>query len=141
MASFVVSRNTLLKNEISAVERVLAFHTTMHRQSFKSMDCITNLLHSIFLDSLIVTKNPCAITKAEAIITSGVISTHAIDILLKDLREITYLSISTYHRHGNKKYFPVFDHSKCGIQTRLFNLRESSNEMANTIATFLEMSP
>lgn len=84
----------------------------------------------------------CARTRTEVFITE-VISPHTIDILLKDLRKIPYLSVSTGScNHGDKKIFPMvikyFDHLKCGIQTRLLDLRETSNETPNAIATFLE---
>ncbi|XP_033222612.1 uncharacterized protein LOC117176470 [Belonocnema kinseyi] len=142
MASFVVSGNTRLDNQISAAEGVLAFHTIMHHQSLKSIDCANNLLHSIFSDSPIARRMSCARIRTEVIVKE-VICPHTIDIFLKDLIKIPYLSVSTdSSNHGNKKIFIVviqyFDHLKCGIQTRLLDLRETSDETANTIATLLK---
>ncbi|KAH9629293.1 hypothetical protein HF086_008375 [Spodoptera exigua] len=67
-----------LTDQISAAEATLAFHTVKHHQSFKSMDCTSQLVKAIFADSNTAKSISCARTKTEAIVT-GVISPWVIE--------------------------------------------------------------
>lgn len=87
-------------------------------------------------------KISCARTKTEAII-SGVFSPHSIDVTLKEISGTPFISVSTDgSNHGNIKLFPIvvqyFDLSKGGIQVRILDLYEVTNEKACTIAGIIE---
>lgn len=142
LLNFVVHKSTPAALKVWAAEGALAFHTVMHHNSFKSMDCTPTLLRMMFNDSETAKKISCARTKTEAII-SGVFSPHSIERTLKVLSETPFISISTDgSNHGNIKLFPIvvqyFDASQGGIQVKMLELKEVSNEKACTIAAIIE---
>ncbi|XP_067214547.1 protein FAM200B-like [Linepithema humile] len=142
MTNFVVHKSTPLALKISAAEGTLAFHIMKHHNSFKSMDCTSTLLRTLFDDSDIAKKISCARTKTEAII-NGVLSPHCILMVSNDLKNISFVSISTdSSNHGNKKLFPIvvqyFDHIQGGIQVRMLDLQEINNETAETVTSLIE---
>lgn len=73
MSDFVVDKSTPEAFKVWASEATLAFHTVKHHQSYRSLDCTSKLLTSIFKDSPTAKKISCSRTKAEAIST-GVLS-------------------------------------------------------------------
>lgn len=142
MNKFVVQTETVLALQIWIAEGTLAFHTVKHHQSFNSMDCTSVIMRNIFTDSVIAQKMSCARTKTEAIIT-GVLAPHSIQILIQDLQNVPYLSICTdSSNHGNIKLFPLvlqyFDYAKNGINVRILDLQETTNEKAKTVADMIE---
>lgn len=141
-ANFMIPRFTRLEEKVHACEGALAFHVTVHHQSFRSQDCTSVLLREIFGDSEIAQKMTCARTKTEAIVCN-VIAPHVVEIVDKQLAKALYVSISTdASNHGHIKLFPIvvqfFDYIENGIQVRMLDLIETTNEKADTVAKALE---
>lgn len=132
-----------LTDKISAAEATLAFHTVKHHQSFKSMDCTSQLVKAIFADSNTAKSISCARTKTEAIVT-GVISPWVIEQVQVSLQNVNYLGVSTdASNHGAEKIFPImiqfFDWQE-GIKTKLLDVLSTPNETADTITEIIKTS-
>lgn len=141
MTQFLIQKETPQALKIWIAEATLAFHTVKHHFSFKSMDCAATLLRSILPDSEIAQKISCARTKTEAIV-SNVWAPYAIEILVNDLKNIPYVSVSTDStNHGNIKVFPIvvqyFDHTQDGTQVKLLDLQDTKNEKSETISELI----
>ncbi|KAL4709414.1 hypothetical protein ACJJTC_001210 [Scirpophaga incertulas] len=123
-----------LTDQISAAEATLAFHTVKHHQSFKSMDCTSQLVKAIFADSNTAKSISCARTKTEAIVT-GVISPWVIEQVQVSLQNVNFLGVSTdASNHGAEKIFPImiqfFDWQE-GIKTKLLDTKIEDIEKEN----------
>lgn len=140
VTSFFASTFSKQSHQIAAAEGTLAFHTVRHHFSFRSCDCSHNLLKFILPDSKIAKKILCARTKTEAIVT-GVLAPLSIDILIKDLRDVEFISVATdASNHGDKKLFPVFLQyysNEFGITVKLIKIKALPNETSQTVFEFL----
>ncbi len=89
-------------SELTAAEGTFAYHTVVHNQSFKSMDCTSKLIRKSF-----ESKFTCNRTKSEAIIVN-VLYNHAVEELNSELQLANYVSIfSDTSNHKDVKLFPV----------------------------------
>lgn len=137
MDSFVIPKSSPLAFTVWASEATLAYHTVKHHFSFSSMDCTAPLTRILFKDSEIGQKLTCSRTKTEAII-NNVLAPYSIDLIVKNLEKIPFISISTdSSNHGSQKLFPLilqyFDYEKSGIEVKLIALQETTNEKAETV--------
>lgn len=82
MTQFVVQIATPESLKVWAIEGTLAYHTIKHHQSFRSMDCTSLLIRSIFVDSSLAKKISCARTKNESIV-NGVLSMHSMMMIIR----------------------------------------------------------
>lgn len=138
MDSFVI--NSSENSAIRAAEAVLSFHTVKHHQSFRSMDCTSKLLQTMFSDSTIAKKITCGRTKTEAII-QNILGPFSLDICRNELENVQYVSVATDgSNHGANKLFPIviqfFKFDK-GIKSYLLDIVSVSNEKATTISEIL----
>lgn len=141
MKKFTYNKSTPEALAVWAAEGIMAFHTVRHHQSYRSMDCTSQLMRKLFSDSKVGKNISCARTKVEAIV-NGVLSGHSIETILQDLKNIPFFSIGTdSSNHGSLKMFPLivqfFDPDKGGIVVRLLNVKETKNETSETIATMI----
>lgn len=126
---------------VNAAEGTYAFHTVKHHHSYRSMDCTTNLVKKAFPDSNTSKKFSSARTKTEAVVNS-VIAPHSVELALEALKDIPYCGIaSDGSNHGAVKIFPIviqyFDWKKGGVQSTLIEIKDTPDETADTIATYL----
>lgn len=127
--------------KISAAESTLALHTVNHHHSFRSMDCTSVLLKTIFPDSNIAQGISCARTKTEAIVT-GVITPWVLNKIQQSLESIECIGVSTdASNHGAEKIFPIliqfFDWQE-GITTKVLDVMNTRNETAETITEIIK---
>ncbi|CAK1597427.1 unnamed protein product [Parnassius mnemosyne] len=127
-------------NKSSAVDATLAFHVVKHHQSYKSMDCTSQLLKNLFHDSDLAKNLACASTKTEDII-NNVIAPYTIEILLKKLEDIVFFGLSTdASNHNADKIFPIiiqyFDW-KTDMESKMLEFTSLENETSLTIANYL----
>ncbi|CAB4067592.1 unnamed protein product [Lepeophtheirus salmonis] len=81
-----------IHTSVTAVEGILPFHTIKHHNSYISMDCCTSgSRRKILPDSRTVKKISTARTKTEAIVNTVIVS-HSVEVALKELKEIPFLS-------------------------------------------------
>lgn len=128
------------EQKVIAAEATLAFHNTCHNNSFRSVDCTHKLLPKLFPDSKIAAKISCGRTKTEAIM-KGVLAEYSLQVHLKQLEDIDYLSVGTDgSNHGSTKLFPVvvryFDVKK-GIVHFLLDFKSLPNETSDTITEYV----
>lgn len=126
---------------VNAAEGTYAFHTVKHHHSYRSMDCTTNLVKKAFPDSNTSKKFSSARTKTEAVVNS-VIAPHSVELALEALKDIPYCGIATDgSNHGAVKIFPIviqyFDWKKGGVQSTLIEIKDTPDDSADTIATYL----
>lgn len=119
------------------MEGTFAFHTIIHNQSFRSMDCTTKLLKKICNE-----KFSCARTKCESIVTS-VFNEYCKKMLLENLDSVSYTSISILSdasNHNEIKLYPIlvryFD-IKNGIQIKILNLESIEGETSDILSNHL----
>lgn len=129
------------RDEVSAAEATLVFHTVKHNQSFNSLDCSVPLQKCLYADSNIAKEVTCARTKAEAIL-KNVLAPYVLKRILDELSEIKYISASTdASNHGAIKLFPLliqyFDYMKDGIQVSLIDIQSQQNETSETISNYV----
>lgn len=140
LTKFLTTRFTKLDNQIAASEGALAFHVLKHHHSFRSNDCTSKFLKTIFPDSEIAKRLSSAKTKTRAIATN-VISPYCLRMILKSITEISFISISTdASNHGNIKIFPLliqYFSVTDGISTKLLYLDALKNETSETITAFI----
>lgn len=121
--------------DLALQEGIYAYHTVRHNHSFRSMDCTSNLNKKF--------SNPkfaCARTKCEAIVTN-VFAPWANDELIKDLKDVQYVSLSvdtSNNRHVKLlpvlvRYFKAYEGSSC-VQTKLVDFVELKGETSEHIA-------
>lgn len=105
------------------------------------MDCTSNLLKTIFPDSVLASSLSCARTKTEAII-NNVIAPYAIQQIITSLSDIKFIGVSTdASNHNAEKIFPImiqyFDVQNGGIQTKLLDVTSTPNETAETVTNII----
>lgn len=129
-----------MDKQLSAQEATFAYHTVMHNQSFKSMDCTSDIIKSLFNN-----KFACSQTKTRAIITN-VIAPFAVEQIMKELKEAQFISVMIdSSSHTDLKLVPVmvrFYHPGKGIVVRLLEMVnfgvESSEHLTSYVLEVLE---
>lgn len=146
MTDFFSKPGTKIEEEVAVAECTMAFHTVKHHQSYRSTDCTSSLLNTLFHNSETGKKYSCARTKTEAII-NNVLAPFSIQSILEDLEEqsIMYLGVATDgSNHKSTKLFPVliqyFDFKNGGLQSKLIQMKSVANETAQTISTHIRES-
>ena len=129
------------QDQVAAAEATMAFHSVRHHHSYNSNDCTSKLVSKIFPYSEVSKKYACARTKIEAVVNI-VIAPFLIKSILNDIEsgEIMYLGVATDgSNHKSTKLFPIviqyFDWQKGGLQSKLIEVKSTTNECAVTIAT------
>ncbi|XP_071038982.1 uncharacterized protein [Parasteatoda tepidariorum] len=122
--------------DLATYEGTLAFHTIRHNQSFRSMDCTSNLQKK-FVDK----KFSCARTKCEAIAVN-VFSPWAFLELKKDLQSVQFVTISyDTSNHNHVKLLPIlvryfqWDCAKDPINNKLVSLNEIKGETVKILSS------
>lgn len=105
------------------------------------MDCTPKLNSVIYSDSEIARKVTCARTKTESIINK-VLAPHSVDVTIECLSGISCFGVCTDgSNHGNYKVFPIilqyFDYRAGGIQTKVVEVKTTTNETSETIASYV----
>lgn len=141
LETFVFSNKDKDSKFIRAAEGAMAYHNVMHHQSYRSLDCLIPLMKREFPDSNICQKMACGRTKAEAIV-NNIFGPHTIDLVMNDLNDISYISISTdASNHGALKIFPIliqyFDYKNGGTKCKLLDITSQPNEQSDTIANMI----
>ncbi|KAL3111679.1 hypothetical protein niasHT_010631 [Heterodera trifolii] len=138
------SAPTNLDRQTAAAEGVWAYHTAQHAQSFKSANCVSDLLPKIFPDSKIAANYGSKRDKSAAIITR-VLAPHSVYTTLQEMSGLPFsLSIDSSN-HKTTKLFPLvvrYFNPKKGISVKLIDLEElggeTSAEIYNWIIKILE---
>lgn len=117
--------------ETAAAECLFSYHTVMHNQSFRSMDCTSKLIKNLY-DK----KFSSARTKTEAIVTD-VIAPYAMELVTADLSTVPFISVSTdASNHHATKLLPVLGQyfsPKTGIQVKLLDMHSIPGETSDII--------
>lgn len=121
--------------KLAASEGVFAFHTVVHNQSFRSMDCTSKLLQKLFDE-----KFACARTKAEAI-ALNVLAPSAADELKADLEGAKFISVfCDASNHKDLKVFPImirYFSSAAGVQTKLLDVNTLPGETSVMVSQYI----
>lgn len=123
------------EKKLAIMEGTFAFHTIVHNQSFRSMDC-TNKLIKKFHNP----KFSCARTKCESIIT-GVFKEYCEKLLEENLNSVSFVSIlSDASNHNEVKLYPIlvryFD-IRSGIQIKILKLKSIEGETSEILSDLL----
>lgn len=123
------------EKQLAVMEGTFAFHTIIHSQSFRSMDCTTKLLKKFHN-----AKFSCARTKCEAIIKS-VFKNYCDTILAEDLKNAKFVTIlSDASNHNEIKLYPIlvrYYNVTKGIQVKILNLESIEGETAEILSNRL----
>jgi len=126
----------------AATECLFSYHTVMHNQSFRSMDCTSKLIKTLY-DK----KFSSARTKTEAIVTD-VIAPYTMEQVTRELNAVQFVTVSTdASNHQSTKLLPVLVQyflPRTGIHVKMLDMHsvpgETSdivtNAMIDTIETF-----
>jgi hypothetical protein len=102
---------------LAAQETNFAYHTAVHNQSFKSMNCTTTVVKKLFND-----KFTCSQRKCRAIIAS-VIAPFATKHILQELKEDCFISVLIdSSNHLNEKLVPLivrYFHAEKGVMVNM----------------------
>lgn len=120
---------------LAAEEGLFTFHTIKHNHSYRSMDCTSTLVRSLFEK-----KFSCGRTKCEAIVVN-VLAPFALREITKDLQEAKYVSVMVdTSNHNNLKLVPVlvryFIPNK-GIEIKLLEFQNLSGETAEMLTNHI----
>jgi oligoribonuclease (3'-5' exoribonuclease) len=131
LSKYFVKSNSKPDESVCAAEGTLAFHTAVHHNSFKSMDCTSKLLREIFNDSEVAKRISSARTKTQAIVNS-VLAPLAVQEVIKSLQDIPFCGVSTdASNHGAVKIFPMliqyFNYENGGLQIKLLEVESKPN--------------
>lgn len=106
LPNFFVRKETLEEQDISKAELSCVFHNVTHGLSYNSLDCQVKLAPCIYTDSKIASKISCRRTKVAAI-ARNVLSPHAIEQVVQELKEAEYFSVASDASNiGNVKTYP-----------------------------------
>lgn len=129
--SFFIRKESNEENLITKAELVEVFHNVTHGLSYNSFDCHTKVVPKIYVDSKIASKMSCGRTKAAAI-ARNVLGPFSQDLVLQELKEVGYYSISSDASNiGNIKTYPYaiqYFHPRVGICRKLLDFYEDSKE-------------
>jgi len=127
---------------VLVAEGVFSFHTVKHHSSYKRAYCTSFLFKTIFPDSEIARKFWASWSTTK---TNSAIAPHTIDNIMQTLKNNTLscCGVATYAgSHNAVKVFPVviqyFDRKNCGLQSKLIEVQQQSNEAADTPAQYIK---
>lgn len=127
---------TTLDNQTAAMEGVWAYHVINANNSFKSSDCASKIFTTCFN----LKKFSCSRKKCQAIIT-GVFAPYTKELVLKDLKQCSYVTICTdASNHGNIKIFPVLVRyfiPTVGVCVRVLDVSSERGEKSEIIANLI----
>lgn len=128
-------RNTTFSSDekkLAIAEGTMAYHAICHNQSFRSMDCTSNLIRKLFNSSF-----TCARTKCERIVVS-VFKKFSDDLLEADLKETNFVTIlSDASNHNELKLYPVlirYFNAVSGVQTKILDLSCITGETSEILS-------
>lgn len=125
MSKFV-TKNESEKNEILAKEAVFAYHTVKHNHSFRSLDCTSKLISTLFDQ-----KFSSARTKSEAIV-KNVLAPDCQKQLMQELSETSCFTLMVdSSNHGAQKLVPIvvrYFHVPSGINVKVLELETLPGE-------------
>lgn len=132
------------KDNVTAAELALTYHTIKHNLSYTSMDCTVKLNKIIYVNSSTATSIRLARTKMEALVTE-VLGPYALQNVIDDLNsDNLYFCLQTdASNKKNIKLFPLvvqYFTAKNGIQSKLIDFYENSNESADGMLHAIEKS-
>lgn len=124
-----------VEQKIALSEAIHSFHVVNHNQSFRSMDCMTDIIQTLYEP-----KFSCRRTKTAAII-KNVLGDYAAKLLKDDLSKAAFITIMTdSSNHKATKLFPVlvryFDWN-VGVGCKLLDLETLDGETSDMISEFL----
>ena len=131
------SRKTLRDGEskLAALEGAFAYHTIYHGQSFRSLDCTTQLLK--------VAHNPrftCGRTKAQALV-SNVFLPHFQKELRKDLSNAHFVTaFFDAFNHGATKLIPIlirYFNKDSGVCVKILDIEDVKGETSELLTDLL----
>lgn len=119
------------EKQLALAEGLFSFHTINHNQSFRSMDCTSQLIKTLFNK-----KFSCARTKTEAIVCN-VFAPYGFAELEKDLDKATFVSLySDTSNHHDIKLYPTvvrFFDFEAGIKIRILDFISIPGETSEII--------
>lgn len=147
MNTFFTKKSSSDDKKVAATEITFVYHTVVHNHSYNSLDCTMKLNATCFADSKISKMLHCGRTKA-ASITKNVLLPDCVNLCKEYLlgkflnyNNVLYYTLATdASNKGNKKMFPVilyFFHPKTGLNTKLIDFIEQSDESSSAIAESL----
>lgn len=120
------------EKKLAVSEATLCFHTVMHNQSFRSMDCTSKLLQKFFEK-----KFACARTKSEAII-KNVIAPFIMSLVQDELKQVSFVtSYCDASNHKDVKMFPTlvrYFSETYGVQIKVLDIVSLPSETADTVS-------
>lgn len=118
------------------MEGVWAYHVINANNSFKSSDCAAKIFKTCFK----LEKFSCSQKKCQAIVT-GVFAPYTKQLILKDLNNCNYVSITTdASNHGSIKIFPVLVRyfiPTVGVRIRVLDVSSQPGEKSEIIAKLI----
>lgn len=134
MSKFV-TKNDSEQNEIVAKEAVLAYHTIKHNHSFRSLDCTSKLISTLFEQ-----KFSSARTKSEAMI-KNVLAPNSQKELMQDFSETSCFTLMVdSSNHGAQKLVPIvvrYFHETRGVNVKVLELETLSGETSNQLSEYV----
>lgn len=134
MSKFV-TKNDSEQNEIVAKEAVLAYHTIKHNHSFRSLDCTSKLISTLFEQ-----KFSSARTKSEAMI-KNVLAPNIQKELMQELSETSCFTLMVdSSNHGAQKLVPIvvrYFHETRGVNVKVLELETLSGETSNQLGEYV----
>lgn len=122
------------EEEVAAAEGVMAFHAVKHNYSFRSMDCMSQVLKKVYDPAFCSAR-----TKSQAIV-ENVLAKYAEEQLLKDLEKSTFISVYTdCSNHKDIKLCPILLRyfNDDGIQVKIVEMNSVRNETAEEISDYI----
>lgn len=147
LEKFLVSPSTSTcnyKDDNTAAELALTYHTVKHNLSYNSMDCTVKLNKIIYANSPASSGIRLARTKMEAIVTE-VLGPYALQNVIEDLnKENLFFCLQTdASNKKNIKLFPLvvqYFTVKNGVENKLLDFYENSNESADGMFQAIQKS-
>lgn len=134
MSKFL-TKNDTEKHDILAKEAALAYHTVKHSHSFRSLDCTTKLISSLF-DK----KFSSARTKSEAMI-KNVLAPDTQKQLMQELIETSCFTLMLdSSNHGAQKLVPIvvrYFHLHSGINVKVLELETLPGETSDQLNDYV----
>ena len=142
--SFLPKTNSPDDVKVAIIELSQIYHGLKHIHSYCSIDCGMKINSLLYFDSTIGKKIHCGRTKAEAIV-ENILAPKSIQVVLDELginngKAIPFSLANDASNKGNRKMFPIavqYFHLEKGIQNRIIDFYEDSDETSEAIATRL----